>query len=149
MIDTYYHPLVFFVLGACLGSFLNVVFYRYPLGKSVVYPGSACPRCGRAIAFYDNIPILSWWLLRGKCRHCKAPFSARYWLLELCFATIAALPAALVHPGDWRRGAVLAGVLLTWVPAIYLLGRYRRAPWYLTVTGGALGLFYAFQVLGV
>lgn len=74
-----------FVIGSCIGSFLNVVVYRLPVGKSLVSPGSHCPRCEHPIAFYDNIPILSYFILRGKCRHCKVPFSGRYALVEaLC-----------------------------------------------------------------
>ncbi|MHC1745174.1 MAG: A24 family peptidase [Syntrophobacteraceae bacterium] len=74
-----------FVIGCCIGSFLNVVVYRLPAGKSIVSPGSACPQCGQPIAFYDNIPVLSYFILRGKCRHCKATFSGRYPLVEaLC-----------------------------------------------------------------
>jgi leader peptidase (prepilin peptidase)/N-methyltransferase len=77
-----------FALGCCIGSFLNVVAYRLPRGKSLVYPGSACPHCGRPIRFYDNIPVLSWLvlggvLLRARCRYCKSPISSRYFLIEL------------------------------------------------------------------
>lgn len=72
-----------FLFGLCFGSFLNVCIYRLPLGLSVVHPRSACPKCGHAIAGYDNIPVLSWLILRGRCRGCKAPFSARYMLVEL------------------------------------------------------------------
>ncbi|MGE9295694.1 MAG: prepilin peptidase [Puniceicoccales bacterium] len=80
------HPWFFafwaFVFGACWGSFLNVVIYRMPAGKSVVRPGSHCYACGKAIAWYDNLPILSWLILRGKARCCGAPFSIRYALIE-------------------------------------------------------------------
>lgn len=69
------------LFGACVGSFLNVVIYRLPAGRSVVHPGSACG-CGMAIAWYDNIPILSWCLLGGRARCCKARFSIRYPLVE-------------------------------------------------------------------
>ncbi|HLV86545.1 MAG TPA: prepilin peptidase [Candidatus Sulfotelmatobacter sp.] len=72
-----------FVLGLAFGSFLNVCVYRLPLGLSVVTPRSACPKCKRAIAFYDNIPVLSWLILRGRCRHCKTPITPRYLLVEL------------------------------------------------------------------
>ena len=64
-----------FVIGCCIGSFLNVVIYRLPAGKSIVSPGSACPQCGQPIAFYDNIPVLSYFILRGKCRQCKGQAS--------------------------------------------------------------------------
>ncbi len=77
-----------FAFGACLGSFLNVVIYRLPLGKSIVTPPSACPACGSLIPFYDNIPLLSWLILRAKCRRCKAPISARYFLIELLTAIL-------------------------------------------------------------
>jgi len=72
-----------FSVGCCVGSFLNVVIYRLPAGKSIVSPPSACPACGTHIRFYDNIPLLSWVLLWGKCRNCKAPISVRYFIVEL------------------------------------------------------------------
>lgn len=72
-----------FAFGACAGSFLNVVIYRLPREKSLVYPPSACPSCGRPIRFYDNIPLVSWVLLRAKCRQCKAKISPRYFVIEL------------------------------------------------------------------
>lgn len=71
-----------FVFGACWGSFFNVVIYRVPAGKSVVKPGSHCYGCGAPIKWYDNLPILSWCILRGKARCCGAPFSIRYALIE-------------------------------------------------------------------
>ncbi len=73
----------FFLFGLVFGSFLNVCIYRMPRELSVVRPRSACPACGKPIAAYDNIPVLSWILLRGKCRHCKAPISPRYAAVEL------------------------------------------------------------------
>ena len=82
------------VLGAVLGSFLNVVIHRLPLGDSLASPGSRCPSCGTPIAPYDNVPILSWLLLRGRCRHCGAPISRRYPAVELLTAaTFAAVVA--------------------------------------------------------
>ena len=75
-----------FIIGAAIGSFLNVVIHRVPNEESIVFPNSACPKCGKAIAGYDNIPILSWLLLRGKCRNCKEPISFRYPAVELLTA---------------------------------------------------------------
>ena len=72
-----------FIFGACIGSFLNVCIYRIPAGKSIVHPPSACPRCGYAIRFYDNIPILSYLLLRGRCRRCGTSIPLRYPLVEM------------------------------------------------------------------
>jgi leader peptidase (prepilin peptidase)/N-methyltransferase len=77
-----------FLFGACIGSFLNVVIHRVPNEQSIIFPNSACPKCGKAIAGYDNIPILSWLVLGGKCRNCKVPISARYPAVELLTALI-------------------------------------------------------------
>ena len=74
------------VFGAVLGSFLNVVIHRVPLGESLVAPGSHCPSCGTPLAPYDNVPLLSWLVLRGRCRHCRAPISPRYPVVELLTA---------------------------------------------------------------
>jgi leader peptidase (prepilin peptidase) / N-methyltransferase len=82
------------VLGALIGSFLNVVIHRVPLGQSLASPGSRCPSCGAPIAPYDNVPVLSWLLLRGRCRDCRAPISPRYPAVELLTAlTFAAVVA--------------------------------------------------------
>src|SRR5262245_1722602 len=70
------------LFGAAVGSFLNVCIYRLPRGVSVVSPPSACPGCGRRLAWFDNVPILSFILLRGRCRGCRAPISVRYLVVE-------------------------------------------------------------------
>src|SRR4051794_14834977 len=80
-----------FVLGAIVGSFLNVCIYRLPPEKSIFWPaGSRCGNCYQAIRWYDNLPLVSYWLLRGRCRTCGARFSMRYFFIELltglCFA---------------------------------------------------------------
>jgi prepilin signal peptidase PulO-like enzyme (type II secretory pathway) len=77
-----------FCLGATVGSFLNVVVYRLPLGKNLAYPGSFCPRCGHPVRGSDNIPILSWLALRGRCRDCRGRISPRYFFVELAVATL-------------------------------------------------------------
>jgi leader peptidase (prepilin peptidase)/N-methyltransferase len=89
------------VLGAMIGSFLNVVIHRLPREQSIVLPKSACPACGAAIRFYDNIPILSFLILRGRCRSCHRPISARYPAVE----ALCALLFALV---TWRDGLSFA-----------------------------------------
>ena len=87
----YYFLGIAAVLGLLVGSFLNVVIHRLPLGESVVRPRSRCPSCGNAIGWYDNIPVLSWLILRGRCRRCATPISARYALVELltCVVSVA------------------------------------------------------------
>lgn len=80
--------IVIFVLGAAIGSFLNVVIYRIPEGKSIVTPASHCPHCHTPIKWYHNIPILSWIILGGKCAYCKASIALQYPLVELITALI-------------------------------------------------------------
>jgi leader peptidase (prepilin peptidase) / N-methyltransferase len=76
-------PWMYGIFGLVIGSFLNVCIYRLPRGESIAFPGSHCPNCGKAIAPYDNIPVLSFLWLLGKCRHCGTPISAQYPLVEL------------------------------------------------------------------
>lgn len=109
------------VLGALIGSFLNVVIHRVPAGLSVVHPPSACPNCGNRIRPYDNIPVISWLVLRGRCRDCGTPISARYPLIEagtaVAFGLVAAWmlsplsPAGDIVAAAGERG-LLAGALL-------------------------------------
>jgi leader peptidase (prepilin peptidase)/N-methyltransferase len=87
------------LFGLLIGSFLNVVIYRVPAGKSIVAPPSACGSCGASIRSYDNIPVLSWLLLRGKCRDCRAAISARYPLVELGTGMFFAVVALWVFAG--------------------------------------------------
>lgn len=75
--------LLIFIFGVCIGSFLNVCIYRIPESKSIISPGSMCPGCNNPIKFYDNIPVLSFLILRAKCRNCNAPISLRYPVVEI------------------------------------------------------------------
>jgi leader peptidase (prepilin peptidase)/N-methyltransferase len=77
-----------FLFGAVIGSFLNVVIHRVPNEESIIFPNSACPKCGTGIKAYDNIPILSWLVLGGKCRNCKEPISPRYPAVEVLTALL-------------------------------------------------------------
>ena len=72
-----------FMMGLCIGSFLNVCIYRLPSSQSIVHPGSKCPQCGTPIAFYDNLPLLSYLWLKGHCRHCRVRIGLRYPIVEL------------------------------------------------------------------
>jgi len=95
-----------FAFGCCIGSFLNVVVYRLPRDKSLVKPPSSCPSCGKHIRFYDNIPLLSWLLLLGKCRNCKAKISPRYFIIELLTGLVFAGLFVFMFRSGLRRGMV-------------------------------------------
>ncbi len=112
MIDPAFGTLAFF-LGACVGSFLNVCIGRWPHDQSVVRPRSRCPRCGHEIAWYDNIPIVSWVVLRARCRGCALPISAQYPLVELVVGVL--WLAAAWHYGPTLtalRAAIFATLML-------------------------------------
>src|SRR5262249_12419807 len=92
---------VAFVVGLAVGSFLNVCIHRLPREESVVWPGSRCPRCAAHIAWYDNVPLLSWIWLRARCRSCGTPISARYPLVEAATGLLAVLSLARFGPTPW------------------------------------------------
>ncbi len=103
------------LFGLIIGSFLNVCIYRIPLNKSIVWPASFCPKCGKHIKFYDNIPVLSYILLWGKCRHCKEPISCQYPIVELLSGLLTVLFV-------WRWGLTAwSGVLLVAVYSLIIL----------------------------
>ncbi|MBP5242197.1 MAG: prepilin peptidase [Clostridia bacterium] len=90
-VETFYYVVtlvIFAVVGLCVGSFLNVVIYRLPLGMNLATPPSHCPSCDHQLAWYDNIPLFSWLFLRGKCRYCGASVTPRYFLVELITALL-------------------------------------------------------------
>jgi len=107
----WFFPALAFVFGACVGSFLNVVIYRVPAEKSIVRPGSHCA-CGAPIAWHDNIPVLSWLLLRGRARCCGRHFSARYPFVELLTALLFLACWLLFPPAKAACGMVFLGVLI-------------------------------------
>lgn len=112
--------IVVFAFGAVVGSFLNVVIHRVPVRRSIVRPGSACPRCSAPIRWFDNVPILSWLVLRGRCRDCSARISIRYPLVE---AAAGALAVGVV----FRFGPTVAGIealVFAWVCLVLALIDY-------------------------
>ncbi len=112
--------------GLLIGSFLNVVAYRLPAGVSVAAGRSECPSCHHQIRAYDNVPVLSWLLLRGRCRDCSAPISRRYPLVEALTAVLWALVAAIA---DSTAQAVLGIVMVTALVPITLIDLdHRRIP---------------------
>jgi leader peptidase (prepilin peptidase)/N-methyltransferase len=100
-------------LGATIGSFLNVIAYRLPRRESLVHPGSRCPGCGTAIKPYDNVPVLGWLMLRGRCRSCKTPISAQYPIIEALTAALAVTAVLTKHSAaQIALGLVLIAVLV-------------------------------------
>lgn len=126
------------IAGLAIGSFLNVVIARVPEGRSIVTPRSQCPKCQSFIAWYDNVPVVSWLVLRGRCRGCGAPISARYAIVELLTGTLFLLCL-------WRFGwtyplakaLVLVSVL---VPLVFIDAEHWILPFEITLPGIAAGL---------
>jgi leader peptidase (prepilin peptidase)/N-methyltransferase len=126
------------VLGAVIGSFLNVVAYRLPRRESLIRPASRCPACATHIKPYDNIPILSWLWLRGRCRSCAAPISPRYPLVEALTAALC-VGAVLVHHSAAAITLSIVLILLV-VPAALIDLEHRIIPNRLTGLGAVLAL---------
>lgn len=140
-LPAWFFPVFAAILGLVVGSFLNVVIHRLPRGESLSFPPSRCPRCGAAIRWYDNVPVLSYLFLAGRCRDCRAPISPRYPLVEaatglLFFAATLKLPQWL-----WVFHAVVLGSLCLALALIDL--EHMILPDALTLPGVALGLLFA------
>jgi leader peptidase (prepilin peptidase) / N-methyltransferase len=136
--------LAMFALGLAFGSFLNVCIYRLPRGLSVVHPGSACPQCKQFIRFYDNIPVLSWLILRGRCRDCRNWISPRYLVVELLTALL--FLACYQHFG-FALATVkycVFGFLL--LGLIFTDAETQLLPDKMTIIGLALGLLFSLVV---
>ena len=133
-----------FAFGLCFGSFLNVCIYRMPRDLSVVHPRSACPKCNRPIAFYDNVPVFSWLMLRGRCRNCQTGISPRYLLIELL--------AGLLFLGCYAYGGATIATLKYCTFGFLLLGliftdaETKLLPDKLTIPGLFLGLAFSLLV---
>jgi leader peptidase (prepilin peptidase)/N-methyltransferase len=130
-----------FLCGLAVGSFLNVVIYRLPLAKSILRPGSACPSCGEPIRFYDNIPVLSFIILKGRCRHCGHTISWRYPVVELLTATLFTLIAIVYGFSLQSLSYMLMTGMLIAIAFIDL--DHFIIPDYITIPGAILGLILA------
>ncbi|MBI5177790.1 MAG: prepilin peptidase [Nitrospinae bacterium] len=137
----------FFAVGAAVGSFLNVVIYRLPVGESIVRPGSRCPVCKTPIKWYHNIPIASYFILRGKCAACHAPFSPRYMLVELL--------TALLFMACWARFGVGAPMfvfmtLIAALVAVFFIDLdHMIIPDVITLPGIPIGFVLGYFVLHI
>jgi len=117
-------------IGACIGSFLNVVAYRMPLGMSVIWQPSHCPKCEHPIRAYDNVPVLGWLWLKGRCRDCKQPISPRYAIVEFIMGLaffVLAYVELFSGGANLRNGPITAftgAYENVWVPQWKLIGIY-------------------------
>ncbi len=146
-----------FWLGACIASFLNVVIWRAPRGESIVSPPSHCPKCNSPIKWYQNIPILSWLALRGKCANCKAPISPRYIFVEAlggCLFLTAFFAAFFKYSyvcssGSLYWASALGSLLVAWIwISLMIVGSFidfdhQLLPDFTTVGGMVLGIVWA------
>ena len=133
-----------FVFGSCLGSFLNVCIWRIPLGESVVVVPSHCPKCNHKIRWFDNVPVIGFLALGGKCRDCKAKISPRYIIMEVLVGVLfTVLALALWFAG--RRVAGLAAItimLSVAVPCAFIDAEFRKIPDKLTFFGMISSVLY-------
>jgi leader peptidase (prepilin peptidase)/N-methyltransferase len=130
------------LFGACVGSFLNVCIYRLPRGESLVWPGSRCTSCGRALSWFENLPILSWTILRGRCRTCGAPVSAMYPIVEATTA-LAFLGGYLLYgltPLALVRVAFACALIVLFVTDL----QHKILPNSITLPGIAVGFACSF-----
>jgi leader peptidase (prepilin peptidase)/N-methyltransferase len=166
-----------FLYGSIYGSFLNVAVHRLPREESLVRPRSRCPRCHRLIVWRDNIPILSWLLLGGRCRNCRKPISARYpvveaatgllaaalrlrwpadpaWIVGAALACGALLAVALIDwetfliPDELSLGLVVAGLLFSTVNPYFAGGPWWQSAWF-SLRGALAGFAMAWAIAAV
>ncbi|MDQ6954088.1 MAG: prepilin peptidase [Mariprofundaceae bacterium] len=129
------------IVGLMVGSFSNVCVYRIPRGESIAFPGSHCPSCGHDIAWYDNVPLLSWLVLQGRCRHCSNTISVRYPFLEALMGISWALLAYQFGPTLLLLQAIIL-VSLLWILTLIDL-ETGLLPNVLTLPGIVVGLLFA------
>jgi leader peptidase (prepilin peptidase)/N-methyltransferase len=129
------------VIGALIGSFLNVCIYRLPIGRSIVFPPSACEACGRQLSWFENLPIVSWMLLSARCRTCKAPLSFRHPFIEALTALMFGAAAWYYGPSMLLISRVVFGCALIVLFAIDL--DHHLLPNVITLPGIVVGLAFS------
>jgi leader peptidase (prepilin peptidase)/N-methyltransferase len=135
------------LFGLCVGSFLNVVIGRLPAGRNIAHPGSSCPRCGNPIAWYDNLPVLSYLLLRARCRSCRDPISWRYLMVEIVCAGLFAAAYLRFGPSLQLAAAVVLLSVLIAITGIDF--DHQIIPDVLSLPGIALGLLLSLGPGGI
>jgi leader peptidase (prepilin peptidase)/N-methyltransferase len=140
--------ILFTVLGACFGSFFNVLIYRMPRGMSIIKPASHCPNCKHRVLPWQNIPILSWLFLGGKCANCKEPISIKYPIVELLGMQLGFFAAILAAPA-WQNANIAGSLRLFWlmvtlIPIFAIDFKYLLLPDTVTVGGILLGFALSF-----
>lgn len=115
------------IVGLAIGSFLNVVIYRLPRGESVVHPRSRCPSCGHQLSGLENVPVLSWLVLRGKCKSCGEPISARYPLVELATGLLYGAVVWIAWE-DWAQLAIGLILVTALIPITLIDLEHKRIP---------------------
>jgi leader peptidase (prepilin peptidase)/N-methyltransferase len=136
-----------FAIGAIVGSFLNVVIHRYPREESIVFPGSHCPQCNAGIRWFDNIPVLSFIILLGRCRACGARIAWRYPLVELANALF--YLAVFLRTGPTVAFVIIAAIISMTITLIYIDADIQLLPDVIDVPGIALGLCAGALGLGI
>jgi len=133
--------IIFFIIGAMTGSFLNVCIVRLPLEKSIVFPGSHCVACRTPINWYDNIPLLSWILLKGRCRACHEKISFRYWLVELLTGVVFLLFYRYygIQPILWPYLVMVSGFIV----ATFVDFEHRIIPDEVSIGGMIVGVIFS------
>lgn len=157
IVPIWYAVFLFFLLGACIGSFYNVVIYRMPLGLSLIKPPSFCPTCKKRIPIYHNLPILGWLFLRGKSACCGNKISVQYPLVELLCAFLGALSVILAQwPLNWQApwtqiidSIALFWLLLAMVPICAIDIKHHLIPDSISLGGVVVGLLLSFIPGGV
>lgn len=139
-------PFFAVALGAIIGSFLNVVIHRYPRGESIAFPPSHCPNCNAAIKPYDNIPVVSYLILLGRCRNCREPISPRYPLVELANALF--YLAAYVHTGPTIAFVPIAAICSMTLVLIFIDLDIQILPDIIDLPGVAIGFAIGALQLG-
>ena len=143
-IPFHFWTVTFFIFGCIVGSFLNVCIYRLPRGENIIFPPSHCPHCNYHIPWYLNIPLFTWLYLRGRCAHCKAPISARYFIVELLTGSLFALSWLCVGSTSLPLALIYCMVIGALIVSSFIDLEHFLIPDSITLGGIAVGFILSF-----